>query len=211
MLEEIFPSLFWLRASGRSAETPFTYLLRRPEGNILFGTKEDASPFARELRSMGGVQAILLGDRHHALPHSVAFAGSMGTVLTASDVEAKALKAAGVDIGRALAHVKASFAADLEIIPTPGHTRGAFSYLWTNGKKRYLFIGDTIVPNGEGWNAYVTKPNRPLMARTLQLLATVKFDVILSNSFAANPVAWREVTAQARPRMFGDLLASLTA
>src|SRR5690348_12499943 len=127
MLEEIFPSLYWLRASGRSAETPFTYLLRRPEGNILFGTKEDAAPFARELRAMGAVQAILLGDRHHALPQSVPFAQSIGTVLTASDIEAKALKAAGVEVGQALAHERAAFAADLEIIPTPGHTRGAFS------------------------------------------------------------------------------------
>src|SRR5690348_10660218 len=167
MLEEIFPALYWLRSSARPAGTPFTYLLRRQEGNILFGTKEDASAFARELRSLGGVQAILLGDRHHALPHSVTFARSMGTVLTASHIEAKALKAAGVAVGQELPHARASFAADLEIIPTPGHTRGALSYLWTNGKKRYLFVGDTLVPQDGGWAFWVTKPNRPIMARTL--------------------------------------------
>jgi hypothetical protein len=211
MLEEIFPSLYWLRSPARSSGTPFTYLLRRLEGNILFGTKEDVAPFARELRSMGGVHAILLGDRHHALRHSVAFAQSMGTVLTASDIEAKALKAAGVETGQSLAHERTSFAADIEIIPTPGHTKGAFSYLWTNGKKRYLFVGDTLVPQNGGWEFYVTKPNRPLMARTLELLAAVKFDVILSNSFAATPVAWLEVSPQARSKIFAGLLGSLSA
>jgi hydroxyacylglutathione hydrolase len=211
MLEEIFPSLYWLRSPTRAAATPFTYLLRRSEGNILFGTKEDAAPFARELRSMGGVQSILLGDRHHALPESVAFARSMGTVLTASDIEAKALRAAGVEVGQALAHERTALAADLEIIPTPGHTRGAFSYLWTNAKKRYLFIGDTLVPQNGAWEIYVNKPNRPLMARTLRLLATVKFEVILSNSFAATPLAWLEVTPAARSKIFTGLLGSVAA
>ena len=211
MLEEIFPSLYWLRSAERSARTPFTYLLRRPEGNILFGTKQDVAPFARELRSMGGVQSILLGDRHHAVPQSVAFARSMGTVLTASDIEAKVLKAAGVEVGQALAHQRTSLAADLEVLPTPGHTKGAFSYLWSNGNTRYLFVGDTIVPQDGGWELYVTKPNRPLMARTLQFLATVKFDVILSNSFAAGPAAWLEVTPQARSKIFTALLGSLSA
>jgi len=210
MIEEIFPALYWLRSPARSAGTPFTYLLRRPEGNILFGTKEDLSPFDRELRSLGGVQSILLGDRHHALPDSVAFARSMETVLTASAIEAKALQATGVAVGQALPHEKAAFAADLEIIPTPGHTRGALSYLWTNGKKRYLFIGDTLVPRDGGWEFYVTKPNRLIMARTVELLATLKFDIILSNSFAASPVAWLETGAQTRSKMFAGLLKSLS-
>jgi glyoxylase-like metal-dependent hydrolase (beta-lactamase superfamily II) len=133
----------------------------------------------------------------------------MGTELTASDIEAKALKSAGVEVGQALPHARTQFAHDLEIIPTPGHTRGAFSYLWTNGKKRFLFIGDTLVPENGTWEVYVTRANRAAMARTIELLSTLEFDVILSNSFAAAPQAWFEVTPKSRSKIFSDALAAL--
>jgi hypothetical protein len=210
MIKEIFPSLFWIRSEGRAPGTPFTYFLRRAAGNILFGTKDDISFFAGALKSMGGIKCILLGDRHHALPHSAAFAQRMGTVLTASDIEAKALESAGVEVGEVLPHARGSFADDLEIIPTPGHTRGAFSYIWTNGKKRFLFVGDTLVPENGAWKIYVTRPNRPQMARTINLLSTVKFDVILSNSFAAVPVPWLEVTPKTRSKILSDVLDELS-
>jgi hypothetical protein len=210
MLQEIFPSLFWLRSPKRAAATPFTYVLRRPSGNLLLGTKENLSSFTDALESLGGIESILLGDRHHALPHSAAFARQCGVALTASDIEAKALRQAGVEVGNALPHARAQFADDLEIIPTPGHTRGAFSYLWTNGKRRYLFIGDTLVPQEGAWEFYVTRANRAEMLRTVQLLATLKFDVILSNSFTATPVAWLEVTSQSRARIFASVLERLS-
>ena len=133
------------------------------------------------------------------------------TVLTASDIEAKALRQAGVEVGQALPHARTQFADDLEIIPTPGHTRGAFSYLWTHGKKRYLFIGDTLVPQEGTWEFYVTRPNRREMLRTVDLLATLKFDVILSNSFAAAPVAWFEVTPRSRAAIFADVRERLSS
>ncbi len=42
------------------------------------------------------------------------------------------------------------------------------------------------------------------MLRTVEMLATLKFDIILSNSFAAAPVAWFEVTPQSRARIFAS-------
>jgi glyoxylase-like metal-dependent hydrolase (beta-lactamase superfamily II) len=129
----------------------------------------------------------------------------MGAPLTASTIEAKALKSAGVEVGRALPHERTQFAPDLEIIPTPGHTRGAFSYLWMNRKKRYLFIGDTLVPEQGQWQIYVTRPNRELMLHTVNELAKLDFDVILSNSFAALPAAWFEVTAASRRKIFAEV------
>lgn len=39
---------------------------------------------------------------------------------------------------------------DLEVIPTPGHTPGATSYLWEHGDHRFLFTGDSIgIEDGE--------------------------------------------------------------
>lgn len=209
MIAEIFPSLFLIRSAGRAPGTPYTYLLRRAAGNILFNTKDDISAFEPDLVALGGVQHILLGDRHHAASHSVAFARRMRAALTASTIEAKALKSAGVEVGRALPHERTHYAPDLEIIPTPGHTRGAFSYLWTHRKKRYLFIGDTLVPEKGQWQIYVTRPNRELMLRTINEVAKLDFDVILSNSFAALPAAWFEVTAASRKTIFAEVRKTL--
>jgi len=210
VITEIFPSLFLLRAARPGAKDRFTYLLRRSEGNILLATKDDALAHAADLDALGGVQHVLLGDRHHALPATVAFARRCGTVLAASAIEAKVLAASGVKVGRILEFERHAFAPDLEILPTPGHTRGALSFLWTHGGRRYLFIGDTLVPVDGAWQYWVTPPNRTRMLNTVNAVASVEFDVILSNSFAARPSAWAEADGAYRRKMFGELSARLS-
>lgn len=208
-IAEIYPSLFWVRSEGRAPGTPYTYLIRRDAGNVLLNTKDDITDFEPALASLGGVQHILLGDRHHAGPHAVAFSRRMRAPLTASTIEAKVLRSAGIEVGAVLPYERTQLAQDLEIIPTPGHTRGAFSYLWTNRKRRYLFIGDTLVPEKGRWQMYVTRPNREVMLRTIDELAKLDFDVILSNSFMALPTAWFEVTAASRKKIFDEARKTL--
>lgn len=208
-MKEIFPSLFLIRPEQPDAKTPFTYLLKRPAGNILFATKADVAARAREISVAGKVAHMLLGDRHHALPHTEVLAKRLGVEIGCSDIEAAVLKKQGVHVGEPLPYRPAQFAPDLEILPTPGHTRGAFSYLWTHGGRRFLFIGDTIVPVDGGWQYWVTAPNRATMRETMKALSGLRFDVILSNSFASTPVAWLEVSARGRAAMFAELDRSL--
>lgn len=209
MITELFPSLYLLRPTKPPPKTQFTYLLKRPDGNVLFATKYDARPHAADIEALGGIDQSLLGDRHHALPATMKFAQGFGTVLTGSKVEAKVLAAAGVKVGRQLEFERQSLGPDLEALPTPGHTRGAFSYLWTHSGRRYLFIGDTLVPVDGVWQYWVTKPNRAQMLMTIDALSRVEFDVILSNSFASTPTAHREVDGAYRRKMFADLRARL--
>ncbi|HEY3812612.1 MAG TPA: hypothetical protein VGL66_05265 [Caulobacteraceae bacterium] len=209
MLSEILPSLFVIAPKRAAPKTPVTYFLRRPEGNILLATKADISGAEKEITKLGGVAHILLGDRHHAVPHTQAFAEKLGPGLTASDVEAKALKTQGVTVTHTLPCRAAKLAPDFEIIPTPGHTPGALSYLWTHAGQRRLFIGDTLVPVNDEWQYWVTTPKRATMLETVRALAKIKFDVILSNSFAATPTPWRTVDAKARVMMFRELEAGL--
>ena len=154
---------------------------------------------------------VLLGDRHHALPETIALAKKLGAAIICSDIEAAILKKQGVTVDQPLAFERTRLTPDLEIIPTPGHTRGAFSYLWTHKGRKHLFIGDTIVPVDGDWKYWVTKPNQATMRKTIEMLSKEKFDVILSNSFAATPVAWLEVTARDRAAIFSDLTRSLKA
>ena len=208
-MKEIFPSLFLVSSERAGPDTPFTYLLKRDTGNILLATKADTPARAREIVSVGNVTHVLLGDRHHAVPQTVALAKKLRATVVCSDIEAVVLKKQGVDIDQPLAYERTRLAPDLEIIPTPGHTRGAFSYLWTHKSRRLLFIGDTIVPVEGRWKYWVTKPNQATMRKTVEMLSHEKFDVILSNSFAATPVAWLEVTVRDRAAIFSDLAHSL--
>jgi hypothetical protein len=209
VIREIFPSLVLIRPDAAPERTSFTYFLRREGGSVLFATKQDVSSYTAQLKELGGVQHILLGDRHHALPATAAFARRLGTVLSASETEAKVLASGGITIGQKIESKRGLYAPDLEIIPTPGHTRGALSYLWSNAGKRYLFIGDTLVPIGDAWQYWVSRPSLTTMRRTVELLATVQFDVILSNSFAATPRPWIEVDTASRKRLFAKLAAQL--
>jgi hypothetical protein len=210
MIREIYPSLFLLRSETPQAKTQFTYFLKRPDGNILFATKADISPFVDEVIRLGCVSHMFLGDRHHASSATAALAKQFGTVLSASQIEASALRPRGVAVEKIIPYERDQFAVDLEVIPTPGHTRGALSYLWTNQGRKFLFIGDTIVPINGDWEYWVTRPNRPDMLRTVQMLAGIEFDVILSNSFASQPVAWVESDETYRQMTFAKLASSLT-
>jgi glyoxylase-like metal-dependent hydrolase (beta-lactamase superfamily II) len=209
MITEIYPHLFLLRPARPPPNTGFTYLLRRDGDNVLLTTKASVQADLAEIDALGGVQHLLLGDRHHALPATAKLATRFGTVLSASAIEAKVLGAAGVEIGRQFEYRRQTFATDLELLPTPGHTRGAFSYLWTPGKRRFLFIGDTLVPVDGGWRYWVTKPNLPAFRETIGFLRGIEFDVILSNSFAATPAAWLEVDTRARHRLFDAVESDL--
>jgi len=167
----------------------------------------DALP---DIAAAGGVSLILLGDRHQAAPETVTMAKRLGAPIIVSGIEAAVLKKRGIEIDTALPYQPCQLAPDLEIIPTPGHTKGAFSYLWTSGERRFLFIGDTIVPVDGSWKYWVSAPNRPEMRRTVETLAALPFDVILSNSFAATPTGWLEAPPEYRKAMFAELSRSLS-
>jgi glyoxylase-like metal-dependent hydrolase (beta-lactamase superfamily II) len=209
-LKEIYPSLFLILPARQEPKVQWTYFMRRPAGNILFATKADIPDAEPDIEAAGGVSLILLGDRHHATPATVTMARRLGAPIMASRIEATALKKHGIEIDTPLPYQPCQLAPDLEIIPTPGHTTGAFSYLWTNGERRFLFIGDTIVPVDGSWQYWVSPPSRPEMRRTIEKLAALRFDVILSNSFAATPTGWLETPPPYRKAMFADLSRSLS-
>ncbi len=211
MPREIFPDLYLIRPDKPAPQTPFTYLLRRETGNVLFATKADVTPALKDIEALGGAAHILLGDRHHASPKLGALAKRLKAPVSCSTIEATVIRKKDIAIDRPLPFERQALGDDLEIIPTPGHTPGAFSYLWTHKKRRFLFIGDTLVPVDGEWRYWVTTANRAKMRATVAALAAVSFDVIISNSFASTPQAWIEMDPKARKAMFTRLQAELAA
>ncbi|MDE0193275.1 MAG: hypothetical protein OXQ90_18125, partial [Gammaproteobacteria bacterium] len=100
-------------------------------------------------------------------------------------------------------------AQGVEVIPTPGHRPGAVSYLVDVGGKRCLFAGDSIYHSGDDWMCPVSKRNRKTMLATLDLLAEVDFDVLLSNTGAHNPVCYIDLDDASRSEFIADLKSRL--
>jgi glyoxylase-like metal-dependent hydrolase (beta-lactamase superfamily II) len=208
MITEIYPSLFLVREHNAPDTTQFTYFIRHSGGVLLFGTKADLSAHYAALRKFGPLTHILLGDRHHASAHTLQLAQHFGVPISASQGEASALK--NVKVGNVLPFERTTIVPGLEAIPTPGHTGGAFSYLWTGESKNFLFVGDSIVPVNGRWEYWVTRKHRADMIASLNTLASLEFDVVLSNSFAATPRAWIETDSADQRAMFADLQSRLS-
>lgn len=69
---------------------------------------------------------------------------------------------------------------DFEVIPIPGHTRGATAFLWEGGGRRVLFTGDTIYLDGGEWvGAVLGSSDRDTYLDSLDLLRGLDFDVLV--------------------------------
>ena len=148
------------------------FLLRRAAGNVLiYGAPTvDLGTFA----GVGGIARAYLNHRHEAM---------FGTDLAGVPLFVHEADSAAVARTRA---VRGTFSRrhtldhDLEVIPTPGHTPGATSFLWDNGEHRMLFTGDTVyLRDGEWVAALLGSSDREAYATSLELLRDLDFDVLV--------------------------------
>jgi len=115
-----------------------SYLIRRPEGNVLVDSPRAARPLLERIEELGGVSLMFLTHRDDVADHHV-FRRRFGCdrVLHADDITADT---AAVEIqprGREPVHL----AHDLLIVPVPGHTRGSAALLY---RDEILFTGDHL-------------------------------------------------------------------
>ena len=127
-----------VRFCGFASEDSFggsSYLILRPDGNVLVDSPRFTAPLVRRLEAMGGVQWMFLShiddvaDHQKFLDHF-----SCQRVMHAADAAFEVEQPIqGRDPQR--------LAADLLIVPTPGHTAGSLSLLYRN---KFLFTGDHL-------------------------------------------------------------------
>lgn len=151
-----------------------SFVLRRPAGTVVVYNSPGLSAAAPQVRDLGRVTHLLVNHEHEAMhgppdldaPVFVHELDRRGT--------ARSLPVAGVFTGRA------SIGDDLEVIPTPGHTRGTTSYLWDSGEHRFLFTGDFLWIEDGAWRAVVLEPRlRADYVRSLELVRELDFDVLV--------------------------------
>jgi glyoxylase-like metal-dependent hydrolase (beta-lactamase superfamily II)/ferredoxin len=126
---------------GFTAESSFgawSYLIERPEGNVLVDSPRAAGPLLSALESRGGVAMMFLTHRDDVADHA-AFRKRFGCerVIHEGDITSSTQ---GVE-RRITGLEPVRLSEGLVAIPTPGHTRGHSVLL---DRDRYLFTGDHL-------------------------------------------------------------------
>jgi glyoxylase-like metal-dependent hydrolase (beta-lactamase superfamily II) len=151
-------------------------LLTRPDGNVLFygtiGTDDDLEQIER----LGGIARQYLSHRDEIGPGLTVLKKRFGQAIYCHKLDASrpvdtAFEKREVHLG------------NVELIPTPGHTPGHTCYFVSSPTgRKYLFTGDSIFPQGDGWGTYVPRSQRTTLANSLQLLRDLPVGAVFSSA-----------------------------
>jgi hypothetical protein len=169
-----------------------SYVLERPEGNVIIYNSPGVSSSAQAIRELGGASRLLINHGHEAMYGAPDLDVTVFVHERDRAEVARALPVAGVFGGREMID------HDLEVIPTPGHTPGTTSYLWDSGSRRLLFTGDFIwIEHGE-WKAVVLDEGlRGEYLESLALVRELDFDVLVPWGTTEDGPAYGAVSGKA--------------
>ena len=167
---------------GFNSEASFgawSYLIVRPKeqgGNVLVDSPRFNAPLVKRIEQMGGVSLMFLSHRDDIADHAK-FSGHfrMPRIMHQAD------GAAARGIERVISgNDPVRIDDDLEIIPTPGHTRGHQVLLYRN---KVLFTGDTLAwsPERETLTAFrdVCWYSWAEQTRSMEKLLDYRFEWVL--------------------------------
>lgn len=185
---------------GRSLEIR-AFVLARERGNLLIYSAGSLDRDVPAIDAAGGVSRHYLNHHHEAMFAPRSPRGALFVHQNERGAVAKHL------------HVRGSFSRrhllddDFEVIPTPGHTSGATSYLWDNGEYRLLFTGDTIYLRDGEWRAAVLDGcDRAQYADSLELIAGLDFNVLVPWASTAGQPYYAPTTPAETRRRIDEIL-----
>jgi glyoxylase-like metal-dependent hydrolase (beta-lactamase superfamily II)/ferredoxin len=136
----VFDRVYFCGFTAESSFGAWSYLIVRPDeagGNVLVDSPRFAAPLVRRIEAMGGVRLMYLSHRDDIADHS-RFAAHFGCPRMMHEGDgASRLGIERVTSGRSPVLID----ADLQSIPTPGHTRGHQVLLY---RDQALFTGDHL-------------------------------------------------------------------
>lgn len=128
-----------------------------------------------DMAALGGVDWVLISDRHFGGPGCRRAGVHFDAPLIASDIEADVIgRRCKIDM-RLRYERQTIDGTDIEAIPTPGHTAGQMAFLIDVAGVRCLFAGDFAWRSGGQW--HVGNKSRKKMKDGIAALEDVDFDL----------------------------------
>ena len=121
-----------------------SWLIQRPDGNVMVDVPRWSAPLARRIRAMGGLARIVLTHRDDVAEHQC-WADAFGCERWIHRGDADAAPAAEQILD---GQEPIRLAAQLQLVPTPGHTAGSMALL-LGDQRSVLFSGDHVWWNRE--------------------------------------------------------------
>jgi glyoxylase-like metal-dependent hydrolase (beta-lactamase superfamily II) len=155
------------------------FLLQRDQGNLLVYSAGTLAADVHAIEDLGGISRQYLNHRHEAAFGCDWVANKFDAPLFCHESERRSVSGTcNVDETFSERHMLDD---DFEVIPTPGHTRGATAFLWDSGRHRCLFTGDTIYFRDGEWVAALLAgtSDRGKYIESLELIRNLDFDVLV--------------------------------
>jgi glyoxylase-like metal-dependent hydrolase (beta-lactamase superfamily II)/ferredoxin len=165
---------------GFTAESSFgawSYLVNRPEGNVLVDSPRAAEPLLKRIEEMGGVRWMFLTHRDDVADHaSFQRRFRCDRILHERDVTAGTLA-----VERKLTGEEpVVLAPDLVAIPVPGHTPGSAVLLY---QETFLFTGDHLMGSEDDGRLHASREvcwySWPEQIRSMEGLLDFRFEWVL--------------------------------
>ena len=175
--EAIAQNVYFCGFASESSYGASSYLIVRPEGNVLIDSPRFARPLVRRIEELGGVQLMFLTHRDDVADHE-RWAGHFNArrVMHRDDI---GRSTTGIE-HPLTGQEEIALGDDLLAIPTPGHTRGHTVLLYG---KSYLFSGDHLwwSPNYNSLHASsnVCWYSWPEQTRSMERLLDYEFEWVL--------------------------------
>jgi glyoxylase-like metal-dependent hydrolase (beta-lactamase superfamily II) len=142
--DPILEDVFYCGYASESSYGAQSYLVRRPQGNVLVDSPRAARPLMDRIEALGGANTMFLSHCDDVADHEQ-YARRFGCrrVIRAEDVRASTR---GVE-QRLEGTEPEWLAPDLLAVPVPGHTRGSMVLLY---RGQVLFTGDHLWGSDDG-------------------------------------------------------------
>jgi glyoxylase-like metal-dependent hydrolase (beta-lactamase superfamily II)/ferredoxin len=134
--ELIEENVYFCGYASRNSYGASSYLVVRPEGNILVDSPRFARTLVRRIEDMGGVSLMVFSHQDDVADHAK-FHDHFGCPRVIHRADSR-----GIEVERLLEGGEpVALDRDLLSIPVPGHTRGHVVFLYRN---KFLFTGDHL-------------------------------------------------------------------